>query len=215
MTLHHSYYFFKDVISPRICDDIIKLSHIKKLQRGTTGDFGKVLSKEGKITKKDIQQLIKIRDSNIVWCDEHWIHKEIMEYIRIANVNANWNFEIFASEDIQFTKYEPGQHYDWHQDSWKDVYKNDHPLEKVRGLARKLSAVILLSNPNEYTGGEFKIFLPESPKRANKKCIKVVEELKTKGSLIVFPSHYFHKVEPVLTGTRYSLVSWYLGKPFK
>ena len=59
------------------------------------------------------------------------------------------------------------------------------------------------------------MFIPESPKRANKKCIKVIQELKSKGSIIVFPSHYFHKVEPVLTGTRYSLVSWYLGKPFK
>jgi hypothetical protein len=215
MNLQNPYYFFKDIIPHRICDDIIKLCHIKNKQRGTTGDFGNILSKEGKITKKDIQQLIKIRDSNIVWCDEYWIHKEIIEYIKLANINAKWNFEIENSEDMQFTKYEPGQHYDWHQDCWNDVYSDSHPKEMLRGLTRKISAVVSLSNPNDYTGGDFKMFIPESPKRANKKCIKVIQELKSKGSIIVFPSHYFHKVEPILTGTRYSLVSWYLGKPFK
>jgi predicted 2-oxoglutarate/Fe(II)-dependent dioxygenase YbiX len=52
-----------------------------------------------------------------------------------------------------------------------------------------------LSNDN-YKGGEFVI------------C---GEELKLKaGSLLIFPSNYVypHSVKPVISGTRYSFVSW-------
>jgi len=31
----------------------------------------------------------------------------------------------------------------------------------------------------------------------------------------VFPSFVWHRVKPVTAGTRYSLVVWHLGKPFK
>ena len=41
------------------------------------------------------------------------------------------------------------------------------------------------------------------------------KEIKEKGSIIVFPSYEFHKVAPIIKGTRYSLVIWFLGKPFK
>ena len=36
-----------------------------------------------------------------------------------------------------------------------------------------------------------------------------------KGAVVVFPSHIWHRVTPVTKGTRYSLVVWFLGKPFK
>ena len=32
---------------------------------------------------------------------------------------------------------------------------------------------------------------------------------------IFFPSFLMHRVTPVKQGTRYSLVSWFLGPPFK
>ena len=41
------------------------------------------------------------------------------------------------------------------------------------------------------------------------------KDILPKGSIIVFPSHLWHRVRPVTSGTRYSLVTWNLGKPFK
>jgi PKHD-type hydroxylase len=35
------------------------------------------------------------------------------------------------------------------------------------------------------------------------------------GSVIVFPSYVHHRVKPVTKGTRYSVVAWYGGPPFK
>jgi len=35
-----------------------------------------------------------------------------------------------------------------------------------------------------------------------------------KGTMIIFPSFVWHKVNPVLTGVRKTLVGWVVGKPF-
>ena len=39
---------------------------------------------------------------------------------------------------------------------------------------------------------------------------KILEE----GSIIVFPAFMEHRVTPVTRGTRYSLVTWFVGPPF-
>ena len=50
-----------------------------------------------------------------------------------------------------------------------------------------------------------------SKERVPHKCT----EIQSKGSLVVFPSFTWHRVCPVKSGTRYSLVIWSLGWPFK
>jgi PKHD-type hydroxylase len=45
--------------------------------------------------------------------------------------------------------------------------------------------------------------------------IKKITEIREKGSVIVFPSFIWHRVTPVTAGTRYSLVNWNLGFPFR
>ena len=37
---------------------------------------------------------------------------------------------------------------------------------------------------------------------------------KVKGTIVVFPSFVWHRVTPVTSGTRYSLVNWLQGRPF-
>ena len=51
--------------------------------------------------------------------------------------------------------------------------------------------------------------------RDESKHIRSVPEILPKGSIVVFPSHLWHRVKPVTRGTRYSLVVWHLGYPFK
>ena len=45
--------------------------------------------------------------------------------------------------------------------------------------------------------------------------VKVCEEIRPKGSIIVFPSFLYHQVTPITKGTRYSLVMWVLGRPWQ
>ena len=45
--------------------------------------------------------------------------------------------------------------------------------------------------------------------------IKVIEEGREQGSIILFPSYRIHRISPVTRGTRYSMVIWCLGKPWR
>jgi len=51
--------------------------------------------------------------------------------------------------------------------------------------------------------------------RDEDKHVLNVKEILPKGSIVVFPSFVWHRVQPVTKGTRYSLVVWNLGYPFK
>ena len=43
----------------------------------------------------------------------------------------------------------------------------------------------------------------------------ICKEIRPKGSVVVFPSFVWHRVKPVISGTRHSLVIWNLGWPFR
>ena len=51
--------------------------------------------------------------------------------------------------------------------------------------------------------------------REETKHLIQAKEILPKGSIIVFPSFLWHRVKPVIKGTRYSLVLWNLGRQFK
>ena len=212
MNLANHYWFFKSAIPPRICDEIIRYGSEQQEQIALTGKQGSVDSTD--LCEKDIEQLHKKRKSNIVWMNDRWIYKEIQPYINMANKSAGWNFEWNWSESCQFTKYEGSkkQHYDWHCDSSELPYnKPDDP--NTHGKVRKLSATISLVDNEEYEGGDFEFYFRNNDDGSN--IPHVCKEIKTKGSMVVFPSFVWHRVKPVTAGTRYSLVIWNLGWPFR
>jgi PKHD-type hydroxylase len=132
----------------------------------------------------------------------------------MANKNAGWNFDWDWTESCQFTKYKHNQYYDWHSDSWPKPYDKEGPSN---GKIRKLSMTCQLTDGSEYEGGElefdFRNYDPHM--REESQHLKKAKEILPKGSIIVFPSFVWHRVKPVTSGTRYSLVAWHLGKPFK
>ena len=153
------------------------------------------------------RNLFKQRNSKIVWLNDPWIYRYIMPFVAKANINAGWNFQYDVSEQCQFTKYGEGQFYDWHCDSFDDPYgerNQKNVSDEFKGKIRKLSVTVSLSDPNTYRGGELEFSFSGSPNQR-----PVTEECKTilpKGSIVVFPSYVWHRVKPVLSGTRYSLV---------
>ena len=71
---------------------------------------------------------------------------------------------------------------------------------------------INLTEPDDYKGGDLKFdFGPHADTKRYHEC----EEIRPQGSVIIFPSFIYHCVTPVTRGTRYSLVLWTLGDPFK
>jgi len=210
MNLYNYYWYFESALTPRFCDDVIKygLSHSESL-----GVIGQYDSK--KLTSKDIKDIKKKRNSDLVWLTDNWIYKELHPYIHIANKNAGWNFQWDRTEACQFTKYKLNQFYDWHCDSWDRPYQRDSVNHPEHGKIRKLSMTCQLTDGSEYEGGELEFdFRNYYPSNNEKKIIKC-KEILPKGSIIVFPSFVWHRVKPVTKGVRYSLVTWNLGYPFK
>jgi|TARA_R110000824_G_scaffold209495_1_gene395284 PKHD-type hydroxylase len=210
MNLFNHHWCFKSALTSKFCDDVIKhgLNQTETIAR--TGGYG-----DKKLTKDQIKSMKMKRNSDIVWLNDNWIYKEIHPYIHKANKLAGWNYQWEKSESCQFTKYKQNQYYDWHCDSWDKPY--DKPGKIDHGKIRKLSVTCQLTDGSEYKGGElefdFRNYAP--PMRDESKHLKQAKEILPKGSIIVFPSFLWHRVKPVTKGTRYSLVLWNIGHPFK
>lgn len=140
----------------------------------------------------------KIRDSyvNFLFPNEitGWVFQRIAGVISEINQRF-FGFDLYAMEQgLQFTRYQaPGEHYEWHID---------------RGMqtgTRKLSLSLQLSDPDNYEGGDLELWFGGEPMKASRE----------RGMMTLFPSYVMHRVTPVTKGTRYSLVAWISGPPFK
>ena len=184
------------------------------------------------IKRQEVQQKSYVRDSEVCWFSDQWLYDMIHPFLRKANIDAGWGYEWDFSESFQFTKYGPGQFYGWHADGNScnfGKYKRHIPgvtptlpdgsipkgytdNPNMIGKIRKLSMTINLNQPGEYEGGNLKFdFGPHASGKRFHECV----EIRPQGSIIVFPSYVYHQVTPVTSGTRYSLVLWSLGQPFK
>jgi PKHD-type hydroxylase len=206
MNLDNYYYYFQNAIPERICNEIIAWGNYQREELAVTGGFEK-----NNLSKEQKKKLKKIRNSNVAWLNDPWIYNEIIPYIKEANIKAGWNFQWDNSETCQFTKYKLNQYYHWHCDSYQFPFNT--PNDPIKhGKIRKLSVTVSLSNPEEYKGGELQFDCLNKHRKSN---IITCKEILPKGSLVVFPSFVWHQVKPVTKGTRYSLVIWNLGDPFK
>jgi hypothetical protein len=93
MNLIHHYYYFKSALSPRFCDELIKYGMAQQEQLALTGNLSEKKNKGNSLTKEEINDLKKKRDSNVVWLNDRWIYNEVQPFIHEANKLAGWNFE--------------------------------------------------------------------------------------------------------------------------
>jgi PKHD-type hydroxylase len=124
--------------------------------------------------------------------ENRWIFEKITD--GILSVNQLFNFDLTHFLTIQFTRYETPE-------GW---YKN-HTDVGSEFSSRKLSLSIQLSDPSDYEGGELALQFGVNP--------LIIP--KDRGLLVAFPSYVLHEVKPMTKGTRYSLVVWVDGPPFK
>lgn len=188
MLLDYHFYKFDSYFSKKFCNEIIDFAKKTNLQKGVVGN-------------NNLNTVV--RDSNVCFLNENWIKKEIYFLVKEAN-NALWNYSLSFSENIQFTKYALNQHYDWHVDSFSK--------EQSKNKTRKISIIIALNDGKEYEGGD--VLLKNINIFSNEDIFKL-NVLKKVGSVVVFPSFVFHKVMPIVSGERYSLVNWIQGDHFK
>lgn len=162
--------------------------------------FSKTMQTTDAVVGKDSANVIpEVRRSKIGWLTEDIELRNFLYDTFIVPANRNgFGFDITRFADIQYTEYHASDngHYDWHA----DVFWNN--TETM--YDRKLSLTIQLSNPDEYEGGDFQFQHVDTP-----------EDIKKKGTVLVFPSYLFHRVTPVTKGIRKSLVAWFEGPYWK
>lgn len=190
---------------------------------------------EDPLSEVDAKNDVYIRDSNIVWLDDQWLYDTLYPFLHQANKGAGWNWDLDYSEALQFTKYGQDQFYGWHVDGNSDAYgaykrylhgitnvplKNNGGLpsgyttyNKFVGKVRKISMTINLCEEGDYDGGDLKFDFGVHRRKEHR--FHTCEEIRPRGSIIIFPSFVQHCVTPVTRGTRYSLVMWTLGAPWK
>lgn len=124
-----------------------------------------------------------------------WIFDKVQSAVDTFN-RQFWRFDLKYIECLQFSRYEnPGDFYTSHMDMY---YATDE--------VRKLSLSVQLSDPGSYQGSDLMMF----GSGENYSCAP-----REQGTIIMFPSYHVHKVTALESGTRYSLVSWVIGEPFK
>lgn len=201
----NSFCIIPNAVPIHICDKIVKYGNEHKQKMAVTGNISK---RKKPLTQKEIKDLKKHRNSRVTFLNDWWIQRHVFPAIQEANIVAKWNLSITGHESMQFTKYNKGQFYDWHYDSWVDPYKNN--------TVRKLSVTVSLSDENDFEGGDLEFAIQDNNAREPlKKLLRTCHEVRKKGSLVVFPSFLWHRVTPVIRGTRYSLVIWSTGEPYR
>ena len=133
------------------------------------------------------------RNSKIFFIKDTETCKEIFNLINKTTV-----IQLTDIEPLQYSEYGVGGEYGWHRDIHDKPYPN--------GLIRKVSFSTILND--DFEGGEFDI---ETKNPADKKRYDTFDNKKQ--NTIIFPSHMWHRVRPVKSGVRKSVVGWVLGPP--
>lgn len=184
---NYPYAYFDSVFSDDEMDKIVNYANTLACENG------KVSNDE---EREDVEEF---RKTNVAWIgyseNNLWFLNKYLSVVKHLNEQF-YNFDINSFGNFQYTKYdEIGFKYDYH---------TDMPFA-TENFMRKLSSVLFLSKPEDYSGGKFLIKLSE----------KEFEVEQPRGRMIVFPSYIMHKVTPIESGERISLVNWFLGPHFK
>jgi Rps23 Pro-64 3,4-dihydroxylase Tpa1-like proline 4-hydroxylase len=176
---------YDNVVSADLCNKI--LQEYKNSQ-----EWNKTLVGDG-ILNTNIRNcsVIQLSDSNII--DKNY---EVRKFIDVElHQQLLKVVEMYSKEFLEFSPsidtgydllmYESGQFYTQHTDSF---------------IHQQRSVSCSLTLNDDYVGGEFAFFDREMMIR------------NSVGSVIVFPSNFMypHEIMPVIEGTRYSVITWYV-----
>lgn len=184
--------YFKQHFSPELCNIILEEGlklPVNDARLGVTGDGVDNNYRRSKV------RFIQKSDENFQWLfDEMW---------KMAiQVNDEWfGFHISKITYIQLAEYD---------ESYQGEYKEHHDVFWMNNdpyYHRKLTAVVQLTDPSTYEGGNLELVNPSQTPNA--------DEVRTQGTAFFFPSFLPHKATTVTKGTRYSLACWFDGPKWR
>ena len=143
-----------------------------------------LILEEGKV--KDDKVDHSIRNSKIAWIhpgkDTWWLFDRAIMVFKSG-------LPFSTLQSMQYTVYYDKGHYDFH----RDIGTGDEIMK-----ARVNVGILQLSSPSEYKGGVLQIKYQD----------QVIDVMKTKGMVTTFPIQLEHRVTPVTSGVRKTLIMW-------
>jgi predicted 2-oxoglutarate/Fe(II)-dependent dioxygenase YbiX len=176
----------EDAIPYTLCDDILnEYKYSNEWMNSVVGRKIKVDKNIRNCTEIDISSNETIEKNKNV---RKILDNEVFECTKKAIEKYNEKFKqtrISKDSGYILLKYEKGGFYTQHVDSFTE-------------MPRTISCSFILND--DFKGGEFNFFNNE-----------IIYKLK-KGSAIMFPSNFLypHSVLPIIQGTRYSIVTWFI-----
>ena len=161
------------------------------------------------------------RNSQNTWIPTtHWVAGFLWHYVQRANrENFLYDLRNIDGESLQYTRYDAGQFYGWHNDAGLSSYYKPKCINALSSgssdelatdfvnqnieLVRKLSFLLQLSDPDDYEGGNVQ-FIDDT---GNSYIVP-----RKRGTIVLFDSRTQHRVLKVTKGTRKSIVGWVCGK---
>jgi len=123
-----------------------------------------------------------------------WIYERLSQACIQTNTNR-YKFEILGFQtELQLASYSNTDFFEWHMDFGAGDISN-----------RKLSISVQLSDSDEYEGGDLQFMINQN----------IVNAPREKGTAIIFPSFALHRVTPITSGSRKSIVGWIAGPPYR
>ena len=181
LIINHQYWLYESAISKKQCELILEEANWN-LQH-----MAEIMKESQSVSNKDIRK-------TVVTFAPYYSPIGCILTTHLLEINKHqWKYDISTIQEIQIGHYTEGGHYDWHVDVTKPDENN---------IQRKLSAVLMLSDPDDYEGGLLEIKDAEIPKLKQ-------------GTLIVFPSFMKHRVTKVTKGNRFTAVAWAVGPAFR
>ena len=128
--------------------------------------------------------------------DVYQLVENLFEHVNDNNFDYDIHGDLI---DIQILRYKEGGNYNWHCDYGMSI-------DAKKGMTRKLSMSIQLSDESAYEGGELE-WIDYSARHATL--------AKHIGAGVVFDSRLPHKANPLKSGERFALIAWISGPPLR
>jgi PKHD-type hydroxylase len=183
--------YFKNHFTPEECKTILEMGlklPAEDAKLGVDGAYSNDQWRKSKI------RFIKKEHTQFEWLfDRMWkmaiqanddyfdFHLSKIEYMQLAEYDSAYQGEYKKHHDVFWMNNDPKYH-------------------------RKISAVVQLTDPSTYEGGNFEVFADQKPN---------AEELRTQGTAIFIPSFLNHQATQVTSGVRYSLACWFDGPKWR
>lgn len=178
---------FDDVITDALCDAVLsEFSNENEWQKTIVGVGSGIVNDKVRTAETIIVSYPHVIEKNPK------VRAKLDNYVfasaglAIKKYNEKFPLALIQEDSgYELLRYKEGQFYTQHTDSFKD-------------RPRAVSCSFALNN--DYEGGEFAFF-----DRQIKYKLK-------KGSCIMFPSNFMypHEIMPVTSGTRYSIITWFI-----